>query len=222
VIPTTNISLKEALIDTDNFGVDNLAGAPLRDRKYPSGDVSLAGLGGTALGMNATHTGFNQYAQQTRSQCWSGTGNFSYGVRDFTASNTQPFMSLSRNTTGDAVLEARYQGQVPPGNYTLTGQVNRNFAANAGAPGAIWLFGASQGYMFSGSWGPTTIYDGADWASAWGDGYVNFQFTAGSSQRYLTLIVYHKVFGTIGGHQYTADINTTYYNSFSNLYVRSR
>ena len=222
MIPKTNVSLRAARQDTDNSATGSLASAPLRDRKYPSGSVSLKGLGGTALGMNATHTGFNQYAQQTRSQCWSSTGNFSYGVRDLTASNTQPFLSLSRNTTGDAVLEVRYQGQVDPGNYTLTGQVNRNFAANAGAPGAIWLFGASQGYMFSGSWGPTTIYDGADWASAWGDQTINFPFTAGSSQRYLTLIVYHKVFGTIGGHQYTADINTTYYNSFSNLYVRSR
>jgi len=217
MIPETNPSLRDALADADLSTTNGRLSSPaLLDRmpKY-SANVSLTSLSGTVIGFNSVSSGQWDATNVNRAVAWPGTLG-SAGVKGFTASNTDASLWGSRNTSGDAVIEANYHGQATEGVYRFKAQVNRNYAASLGAPGAVALVMANAGYL-AGT--VSILYSGADWASGWGDQIIDYEFYLPPGYPYLTVALYHKIFGTVGGHSNVADQNVQYSNSFGDARV---
>jgi len=220
---TGNCRLDVALQDIDYNGngiPGRLTEPALKDRVKDTTNVSLKALGGTVTGMNSVSAGYDVLTNYHSRRyaypgCW--ITQLSYGSRSFTPSNSTAQLGLSRNTSGDAVIECRYHGWAPDaGLYNFKAKLNRNYSANGGAPHQIGLFASNTNWLGGNLW---TIYLGADWASGFQDQYTDYSWNHPAGYGYISVVVYHKVFGTVGGHSQSGAINTVYNNYWDDCRV---
>jgi len=222
-----NITLQEAMNDTDQPWSRGLNSQPIKDRtSNGSAGISpdLRSLAGTVTAMNQNIDYTWNTGPKNRASGWAGTF-VNPSIKYIDTSPNSVKLTAARNTTPDCGVEMHYYGRIPANSgtqtYQLTGTVKGFGSGNAReAPMQIYVFNHNDGYLAGGRW--DLLYQ-MNTFGTFSDRPINALLDINSGLgTYISIVLYQLCYGP--DHQPPGEgssvINQTYYTRFENIRLK--
>lgn len=228
MIPASgNISLQEAMNDTDQPWSNGLNSQPIKDRtSNGSSGISpdLRSLAGTVTAMNQNIDYTWNTGPKNRASAWAGTF-INPAYKQIETSPNSVKLTASRNSNADCGVEMHYHGRIPTNSgtqrYQLQGKVKGFGSGNAReAPMQIFVFVHSDGYLQGGRF--ELLYQMNTYGT-FSDRPINALLDINSGfGTYITIVLYQLCYGP--DHQPPGEgssvLNQQYYTRFENIRLK--